>query len=304
MKIKERYRRLNVWNKFSFWGAIASLISIMVTLLLWCISPDTTKIVQLLENDFRKQLEVKDLQIAFLQGQLERIQKPVEPSPRAQELAARIPLSADPYALALKAIAEKRFDESRTLLTEAQKTKGVELSKIYEARAQTEIFAGRYADAIEWYQMALALQPDNPGLLNETATSFYYAGKSAQAEPLYRRSLVIREKALGPEHPNVATSLNNLALLYYAQGKYAEAEPLYKRSLVIWEKALGPEHPNVAMSLNNLAGLYCAQGKYAEAEPLYKRSLAIVEKALGPEHPDVTTVRKNLYRLLKEKNAE
>jgi tetratricopeptide (TPR) repeat protein len=50
------------------------------------------------------------------------------------------------------------------------------------------------------------------------------------------------EKALGPEHPNVATSLNNLAALYKAQGRYAEAEPLYRRALEIWEKALGPEH--------------------------------------------------------------
>ena len=55
-------------------------------------------------------------------------------------------------------------------------------------------------------------------------------------------------KALGPEHPQVATSLNNLAELYQAQGKYGDAEPLYKRSLAIIEKALGPEHPQVTAS--------------------------------------------------------
>ncbi len=79
------------------------------------------------------------------------------------------------------------------------------------------------------------------------------AGRYAEAEPLLQRSLAILEKALGPEHPHVATSLNNLAGLYRAQGKYAEAEPLLKRSLAISEKALGPEHPDVATSLNNLA---------------------------------------------------
>ncbi len=61
------------------------------------------------------------------------------------------------------------------------------------------------------------------------------------AEPLYKRSLAILEKALGPEHPNVAMSFNNLALLYEAQGRYGDAEPLYKRSLAISEKVLGPE---------------------------------------------------------------
>ncbi len=75
----------------------------------------------------------------------------------------------------------------------------------------------------------------------------------AQAEPLYQRALAIDEKALGPEHPAVATGLNNLALLYYAEGKYTEAEPLFRRALAIAEKALGPEHPQVATSLNSRA---------------------------------------------------
>ena len=42
-------------------------------------------------------------------------------------------------------------------------------------------------------------------------------------------SLAISEKALGPDHPDVAISLNNLAALYNDQGRYADAEPLYKR---------------------------------------------------------------------------
>jgi len=92
--------------------------------------------------------------------------------------------------------------------------------------------------------------------LNNLALLYVAQGKYAAAEPLYQRSLAIMEKALGPEHPNVATSLNNLAELFRGQAKYAEAEPLYQRSLAIREKALGPEHPNVATSLNDLALLY------------------------------------------------
>ena len=68
-------------------------------------------------------------------------------------------------------------------------------------------------------------------------------GRYAEAEPLYRRSLAIREKQLGRDHPDVATSLNNLAVLYQAMGRYAEAEPLYRRSLEIREKQLGATTP-------------------------------------------------------------
>jgi tetratricopeptide (TPR) repeat protein len=66
-------------------------------------------------------------------------------------------------------------------------------------------------------------------------------GHYAEAEPLYRRSMAIREKTLGPDHPDVATSLNNLAGLLRTTGRYADAEPLYQRSLRIAQHASDPE---------------------------------------------------------------
>ncbi|WP_437841990.1 tetratricopeptide repeat protein [Sorangium sp. So ce1153] len=124
------------------------------------------------------------------------------------------------------------------------------------------------------------------------------AGRYDEALPLARRALELREQALGPEHPDVATSLDSLAALLWAKGDYAAAEPLYRRALAILEKALGPEHPDVAESLNNLAGLLQVRGDYTAAEPLYRRALAIREKALGPEHPDVAESLNNLAGLL------
>ena len=79
--------------------------------------------------------------------------------------------------------------------------------------------------------------------LNNLADLYQAMGRYAEAEPLYRRSLEIREKQLGRDHPDVATSLNNLANLYRAMGRYAEAEPLYRRSLAIREKQLGATTP-------------------------------------------------------------
>ena len=122
-------------------------------------------------------------------------------------------------------------------------------------------------------------------------------GRSAEAEPLIKRALSTDEKALGPDHPGVATDLNNLALLYDDQDKFAEAETLYQRALRIEEKAFAADHPNVARGLNNLAALYGEQGKYAQAEALYQRALRIDEKALGPDHPDVATDLNNLALL-------
>ncbi len=49
--------------------------------------------------------------------------------------------------------------------------------------------------------------------LNNLAALYQAQARYALAEPLSERSLAIREKALGPEHPDVAQSLENYAAL-------------------------------------------------------------------------------------------
>ena len=111
---------------------------------------------------------------------------------------------------------------------------------------------------------------------NMTVESLYQSqGRYAEAEPLHKRSLAIREKALGTDHPDVANGLNSLAWLYTIQGHYADAEPLYKRALATWEKALGPDHPDLATCLENMAELYRKTDRIAEAEVLEARAAAI-----------------------------
>src|SRR5262249_37849216 len=114
----------------------------------------------------------------------------------------------------------------------------------------------------------------------------------------------IFEKVLGPNHPDVATSLHNLAELYRAQGAYARAEPLYARSLDIFEKALEPNHPYVATSLNNLAKLYQAQGAYAKAERLLARAADIREQQLGTDLERLSEPRKRALMALLQGNTE
>jgi tetratricopeptide (TPR) repeat protein len=139
---------------------------------------------------------------------------------------------------------------------------------------------------------------DWPQLLVRAGRYFHGRGAYPQATPLLRGALAIREKALGPEHPDTAASLNNLACLLTNQRDFAAARPLFERVLEIQEKALGPEHPTTATSLDNLAVLLRDQGDFAGAGPLFKRALASFERAFGPEHPDTNCARCNRSRLL------
>ena len=112
--------------------------------------------------------------------------------------------------------------------------------------------------------------------LNSLALLYQDQGRYSDAEPLYKRSFKIYEKALGPDHPSIAVTLNNLAVLYNAQGRYSDAEPLYKRSLAIKEKTLGPYHPSVSNTLTNLAFLNYEQNKPVEALGYTRRAAKIL----------------------------
>ena len=68
----------------------------------------------------------------------------------------------------------------------------------------------------------------------------------------HERALAVWEKALGPGHPRIASSLGNTGSVLADLGEYERAKGLQERALTIWEPALGPDHPKVAMTLNNL----------------------------------------------------
>ena len=212
--------------------------------------------------------------------------------------------TSDPYEAGVIALYQRNYAKATAELTRSYEMREQALDKAREemiavalSLGQSLYGQGNYREAIVRFQTANAFKPDDSIILNWLGLSLHVAGQYLEAEPLLKRALETREKALGKDHPSTATSLNNLAGLYDSQGKYAEAEPLYKRALETREKTLGKDHPDTAASLNNLADLYRAQGKYAEAEPLYKRALDIHEKALGKDHPSTATSLNNLAGL-------
>ncbi len=113
------------------------------------------------------------------------------------------------------------------------------------------------------------------------------AGKLAEARDCQERAAAIREKTLGPDHPDLASVLTNLGSLARIEGKLDQARAYHERALKIWERALGPDHPDLASVLTNLGNVAKAEGKLDQARAHYQRALAIDEQALGPDHPDL-----------------
>ncbi|MGQ0713391.1 MAG: tetratricopeptide repeat protein [Gemmatimonadaceae bacterium] len=121
------------------------------------------------------------------------------------------------------------------------------------------------------------------------------------AERLFRRSLQIREAALGQDHASLVQTLNGLAAVCYARGDIEGAEPLFHRALAITERRLGPQHPDIVTSLNSLARIAFKRRDYAAAGPLLERLLMLKESTLGPDHPEAAPI---LTSLMKVRAAE
>ena len=135
-------------------------------------------------------------------------------------------------------------------------------------------------------------------LMDTIGTVYRSLGLYDESLRLLEEGLASREKALGPDHTDVAASLNNLAYLLWITGDHERARPLHERALGIREKVLGPDHPDVAMSLNNLGNVVADSGDYEASRPLYERALRIREAALGPDHTDVAASLNNLASVL------
>ena len=161
-----------------------------------------------------------------------------------------------------------------------------------------------FATAAECYRRALDTADEAASEFIDEYTEklggvAFRAGDHAAAETAFAKTLETMEKALSPNHADLALALNNLALVHYAQGRYDDAEPLYRRALDIDEKALGKDHASVTTDLNNLGLLYKKQERFKDAEPLFKRALAIKEKTLAPGHPSLINGFRNYASLLR-----
>jgi tetratricopeptide (TPR) repeat protein len=143
--------------------------------------------------------------------------------------------------------------------------------------------------------------PDHPVVaasLNIVGDVYHAQARPAEADPLLRRALIIRQiankappgspSALAETSVDVANALNSLANAYRAAGRHEEAEGLLTMTITVYSKALGSDHPKVAMTQQNLAVLYFKQSKFSEAEALIKRVPAIRQSLAG----DMDTARK------------
>jgi serine/threonine protein kinase/tetratricopeptide (TPR) repeat protein len=138
-------------------------------------------------------------------------------------------------------------------------------------------------------------QPVVEAAIRDTlGASYWYLGDPAPAIRQHERALALRERTLGPDHPDTLESMDNLASAYRGAGQVADAIPLFERALKLQRSTLGPDHLHTLITLDCLAAAYREVGRVDDALPLIEEALRRGQAALGTDHPHTLTIRNNL----------
>lgn len=109
------------------------------------------------------------------------------------------------------------------------------------------------------------------------------------------KALVIREKVLGEDHPDLAATCDLIMRTLYDQGKYNEALEWIYRAVAIQEKTLGKEHLETIHTYNNIVCVQIKRGDYISASEWLRKVVAIVENVYADmEHRSVFLTFSNI----------
>ncbi|MEM9181520.1 MAG: tetratricopeptide repeat protein [Pseudomonadota bacterium] len=216
-----------------------------------------------------------------------------------------------------------RFEDEPLLKSELAQTVG-----------QVYLHLGELSAAEEFFQQALAVDPESPAALAGMALVQDGRGDPAAGEQLQRQvieilsetgdsgalaearlrlaALLQAQSKLGAAEEEMTAALATprvdplaaararirLGSLRWAQGDIAESAQQYREALATFRDQLGDQHHETARARFALASALHRQGEYALAETNYRQSLVTREGIYGPDHPLVARVLEGLGGLL------
>jgi serine/threonine protein kinase len=119
--------------------------------------------------------------------------------------------------------------------------------------------------------------------LNNIGTVRGLKGDRLAALQALQQSLVLKEKALGHDHPDVGVAEGNIAVELEALSRNQEALSHLDRAIPLIEGGFGAGHPVLATELNNRGEILCALGRQRDARQSFERARIIWERELGLE---------------------
>lgn len=161
-----------------------------------------------------------------------------------------------------------------------------------------ELEAGQYAEAIRWFEQALALAEEEFGRDSIMAleardmlgSALSMRGDHSAALAQFERAAEVQLQVFGAGHPALVVHHNNRAMILRGVGRDDEALSALKQALALALAAYGPDGIDVAAIQANIAAILMDRnhpGDLEAAEPYFRRSIAARETQLGPDDPEL-----------------
>ncbi|CAF1030110.1 unnamed protein product [Adineta steineri] len=166
-----------------------------------------------------------------------------------------------------------------------------------------------FPDAEGWYRLGLVLRNigefdkaediyqvlldqtrndrEKAAIYDQLGTIKAMQGKYQEALTLHEKSLAIYQKALPPNHPDLASPYNNIGIVHRNMGNYPKALSSHEKALEVQQQSLPPNHPDLASSYNNIGEVHDRMGKYLKALSFHEKAFEIRRQSLPPDHPDL-----------------
>jgi tetratricopeptide (TPR) repeat protein len=182
----------------------------------------------------------------------------------------------------------ERYGEARPLIQRALAwdrahggSQSVSVARDLEALAWANQMAGEFDPSTRQYEAAMRIRVAAQGRLhpkvsedlNQLGANAYFQSDPDAAVRYWRENLQLDERVLGPNHPDLASTLNNIARVMIEQRRFREALPLLTRSANIYLAQREDTHDDLAFIFSNLALARRGIGDNDVAETLFRRAL-------------------------------
>lgn len=133
-------------------------------------------------------------------------------------------------------------------------------------------------------------------LLCRVSACMYAYGRWREREPVDRKVINLRTKALGEKHLDTIEGMAILVVTLIWLGRYSEAEKLAEQVLELRRQSgsLCDKHPKMITSMAYLAIIHQFQARYDEAERLTEQVLSLQREVIGDDHPQTVNMKENL----------
>jgi tetratricopeptide (TPR) repeat protein len=162
------------------------------------------------------------------------------------------------YSIAIRYLWAEEYEKALVYFVESVK-KNPRYAEAYFQIGYCKGKLGRYSEAIEPYQQAIRLKPDDMDTLNNLCVAYAMTERYNEAIESCKQAIHLM--------PGLAEAHNNLGWSYHKLGRYQEAMESCKQAIRL--------KPDFALAHYNLGNNYAALKRYEEAIEAFKQAIRI-----------------------------